>query len=72
MAIAGFVISLVFCGLLGLIFSIMGHNEIKRSGGAVTGGGFAIAGIVISIIRLIIEVIYVVVIIAVASGNAHV
>ncbi len=72
MAIAGFVISLVFCGLLGLIFSIMGHNEIKRSGGAVTGGGFAVAGIVISIIRLIIEVIYIVVIIAVASGNAHV
>lgn len=71
MAIAGFVLSLVFCGLLGLIFSIMGNNEIKRSGGTVTGGGFAIAGIVISIIRLIIEVIYVVAIIAFASNSHH-
>lgn len=70
MAIAGFVLSLLFCGLLGLIFSVMGHNEIKRSNGMVTGGGFAIAGIVISIIRLIIEIIYVVAIIVLAS-NSH-
>ena len=70
MAVAGFVLSLVFCGLLGLIFSIMGHNEVKRGGGAVTGGGLAIAGIVISIIRMIIEVIYIVAIIAFAS-NGH-
>lgn len=71
LAIAGFVLSLVFCGLLGLIFSIMGNNEVKRSGGAVTGGGLAIAGIVISSIRLVLEVIYLVVVISVATGNAH-
>ncbi len=71
MAIAGFVLSLVFCGLLGLIFSIMGHNEVKRGGGTVTGGGLAIAGIVISIIRLIIEVIYIVAIVAIASDGGH-
>jgi hypothetical protein len=69
LAIAGFVLSLVFCGLLGLIFSIMGSNEVKRSGGTVTGGGFALAGIIISSIRLVIEVIYIVVIIGLASSG---
>lgn len=53
MAIAGFVLSF-FCGLLGLIFSIIGHNECKSSNGAVTGDGLAVAGIVISIVSLVI------------------
>ena len=52
MAIAGFVLSF-FCGLLGLIFSCIGLSEVKKSGGAVTGGGLAIAGIVISIISML-------------------
>lgn len=69
LAIAGFVLSLVFCGLLGLIFSIMGRNEVRNSGGTVGGGGLATAGIVISIIRLVCEVIYVVVIISIASSG---
>jgi hypothetical protein len=34
--IAGFVLSLVVCGILGLIFSIMGNNEVKRSNGTLT------------------------------------
>lgn len=72
MAIAGFVMSLVFCGVLGLIFSIMGNNEVKRSNGTVTGGGLALAGIIISIVRIVCEIIYIVVIIAAVSGNAHV
>ncbi len=70
LAIAGFVLSLVFCGLLGLIFSVMGKNEIQRSGGTVVGSGFATAGIVISIIRLVIEVIYIVVVIAAVSSHS--
>jgi hypothetical protein len=69
MAIAGFVVSF-FCGLLGLIFSIMGHNECKRSEGMVDGDGLAIAGIVISAIGLLIWIIYIVAIIAVV-GSAH-
>jgi hypothetical protein len=52
MAIAGFVLSF-FCGLLGLIFSILGHNEVKRSSGTVGGGGLALAGIIISAIHLV-------------------
>lgn len=52
MAIAGFVLSFI-CGLLGLIFSIIGYNEVKRNNGMVTGGGLALAGIIISIIQLV-------------------
>src|SRR5262245_33495293 len=49
MAIAGFVLSF-FCGLLGLIFSIIGLNQINNSGGRLGGKGLAIAGIVISVV----------------------
>lgn len=52
MAIAGFILSF-FCGLLGLIFSIIGYNQVKNSSGALTGGGLAMAGIIISIISMI-------------------
>jgi len=52
MAIAGFVLAF-FCGLLGLIFSILGYNECKKSGGGVTGEGLAIAGIIISILSML-------------------
>jgi zinc-ribbon domain len=55
MAIAGFVLSFL-CGLLGLIFSIIGYNECKKSGGAITGEGLAIAGIIISIVNMLIGI----------------
>ncbi len=55
MAIAGFVLSF-FCGLLGLIFSVIGLNECKASNGAVGGGGLATAGIVISIVSMLINI----------------
>jgi hypothetical protein len=70
MAIAGFVVSF-FCGLLGLIFSIMGHNECKNSGGTVEGGGLAVAGIVISCITGILQIIYIIAIIAAVGGHHH-
>jgi|JI10StandDraft_1071094.scaffolds.fasta_scaffold459722_2 hypothetical protein len=71
-AIAGFVCSLVVCGLLGLIFSIMGNNEVKRSDGTVTGGGLATAGIIISAIRLVLEVIYIIWIISlIGDASSH-
>jgi hypothetical protein len=65
MAIAGFVLSF-FCGLLGLIFSILGRNECKRSNGTVGGEGLALAGIIISILQVVGAVLYTVVIIAFA------
>ena len=57
MAIAGFVLSF-FCGLLGLIFSVMGYNECKRSGGLVSGEGLAIAGIVLSVLGMLFGLAY--------------
>jgi hypothetical protein len=56
MAIAGFVCSF-FCGLLGLIFSIMGRNECKRSGGTIGGEGLALAGIIISCVSLALGIL---------------
>jgi hypothetical protein len=57
MAIAGFILSFL-CSILGLIFSIIGYNECKKSNGAVTGEGLAIAGIIISILGFIFTIIY--------------
>jgi len=56
MAIAGFVS--FFCSLLGLIFSCIGYSECKKSSGAVTGEGLAIAGIVISILGLLLSIVW--------------
>jgi len=56
MAIAGFVLSF-FCSLLGLIFSIIGYNECKNSGGQVTGEGMALAGIIISIVIMVLGIL---------------
>jgi hypothetical protein len=54
MAITGFVLSF-FCGLLGLIFSAIAMSQIKKSNGALKGGGLAIAGLVISIVAILIN-----------------
>lgn len=51
-AIAGFVLSFV-CGVLGLIFSLLGYSEAKKSNGRITGEGFALAGIIISIVSIV-------------------
>jgi hypothetical protein len=56
LAIAGFVCSF-FCGLVGLILSIMGRNECKRSGGTVGGEGLALAGIIISSLHFVAGVL---------------
>ena len=52
MAIAGFVISF-FCGVLGLVFSILGYRECREGEGRVQGAGLAIAGMVISVLMLL-------------------
>ena len=51
MCIAGFVCSLVLFGILGLVFSIIGIKECNEQG--YNGKGLAIAGLVISIIKVI-------------------
>jgi hypothetical protein len=71
MAIAGFVLALVSCSILGLIFSIIGYNECKRSNGEVEGQGLALAGIIISIVWLALGIIYVIIVAAMVSGARH-
>src|SRR5689334_20933386 len=66
LAIAGFVCSF-FCGLLGLILSIMGRNECKRSGGTVGGEGLALAGIIISSVALALGVLGILAAVAIPS-----
>lgn len=44
-------------GLVGLILGIMALGRIKRSGGTVGGRGLAIAGIILSIISLLLMVV---------------
>jgi hypothetical protein len=53
LAIAGFVTSF-FCGLLGLILSASALGECDRSNGRIGGRGFAVAGVVISIVSMIV------------------
>lgn len=66
LAIAGFVCSF-FCGLIGLILSILGRNECKRSGGTLKGEGLALAGIIISSVTLALSVIGVLAAIAIPA-----
>ena len=65
MAIAGFITSFLF-SIVGLILSIIGLNQINRTG--EKGKGLAIAGIIISTITLIVSVLLVVLIIAIVSS----
>ena len=53
MAIAGFILSFFFA-LLGLIFSIIGLNKSKTTN---SGRGLSIAGIIISIVSMVLAAI---------------
>jgi Zn-finger nucleic acid-binding protein len=53
LAIAGFICSF-FCGLLGLVLSIMAINQINRSNGHIGGRGFSTAGIIISVLSMML------------------
>ncbi len=66
MAIAGFVCSFV-CSLLGLILSVIGYNECKKSNGTVSGQGLALAGIIISIVGVALSVIWIVILVSIPA-----
>ena len=77
-AIAGFVLSIVgvvccsfvVCGILGLIFSIIGLNKANSSNG--NGKGLAIAGIIISSIAIVLTlVVYILYFIGYASVYSY-
>lgn len=56
-AILGLVFSILF-GLPGLIFSIIGLNQIKKTG--QEGKGMCIAGIIIYVVRLVLSIILII------------
>lgn len=58
LAIAGFVTSLLCCSVVGLGLSIAGLLQINKDPQYQLGKGFAIAGIVISALGLVLTVIY--------------
>lgn len=61
LAVAGFVLSFfgVFA-ILALIFSAVGKSQINRSNGTQGGGGLATAGLVLSIITLVLGLIIII------------
>lgn len=55
MALVGFVMSF-FNGLVGLILSIIGMSQIKKTG--EPGKGYALAGIIISSVTMLLGLVY--------------
>jgi multisubunit Na+/H+ antiporter MnhG subunit len=56
-------------GALGIIFSLVGLSQINRNPEFYEGRGLAIAGLVLSILSLLLAVIFVMV--ALATGHSH-
>jgi len=56
MAITGFVLSF-FCGILGIVFSAIGLSQTGKNPNQ-GGRGLAIAGLIISIVSLVISFIW--------------
>jgi hypothetical protein len=68
LAVLGLVFA-IFYGFLGIIFSIMGLNQIKKTG--EPGKGFAIAGIIIGIINTLATILLVVFLFAVIITTSN-
>jgi hypothetical protein len=76
-AMAGLIFGLLafFCcckflfGALGIIFSLVGLSQISRQPESYEGRGLAIAGLVLSILSLLLAVVLI--LIAMATGNFH-
>jgi len=50
----------VFTAIPALILGIMARKEVNASGGRQTGGGMAIAGIILGIVGIVVSVLFVV------------
>jgi hypothetical protein len=76
-AMAGMIFGIlaIFCcckflfGALGIIFSLVGLSQINRHPEFYEGRGLAIAGLILSILSLLLAVVLI--IIAAATGNFH-
>ncbi|MBT7706168.1 DUF4190 domain-containing protein [archaeon] len=67
-AITGFVLSLLNLGLIGIVFSVFGLNDIKKTG--KRGKGLGVAGLTINIISIIIGFVWLAIIILAISSVA--
>jgi hypothetical protein len=52
---------LAICSLLALIFGILARKEITASGGMISGGGMALAGIILGAVGLALWVVLIIV-----------
>ena len=59
-SLAGIIVLALPCGIVGLIFSVLGFNEIQRST-EYKGRGFALAGIVVAILDVVVWLIGIIV-----------
>ena len=67
MAILGLVFAFVF-PLVGLILSIIARGQIKRTG--QRGSGLALAGLILSVVFLVLGIIAVIVAVSSSSGTS--
>ena len=65
-AMAGILLAAIPCGIVGLIFSCLGKKETEKSN--LGGRGFAIAGIVVSILDIVFGVIAIIMMFAFAEA----
>ncbi len=56
-------------GALGIVFALIGLSQINRQPGLYEGRGLAIAGLVLSIVSLLLA--FVLITLALATGNFH-
>jgi hypothetical protein len=71
LAIVSVLCFIPFTGIAAIIFGFLARRDINRSGGAVGGGGMAIAGIVIGSLSTLLSIIYVVAMVGMAISAKH-
>jgi hypothetical protein len=76
LAIASMVCSFFFLiygipAILAIIFGFISRNQIKRSQGAQTGGGMALAGIIIGFVGILFWIVVIIVAVAVVNHCNH-
>ena len=76
-ATSGWAIASLICAILGMsilaiIFGYVGRNEIRNSGGRITGDGLALAGLIIGWIEIALGVLAValIILITIVAANA--
>src|SRR5215470_10375899 len=57
-AIASLICAIIGFSILAIIFGYVGRNEIRNSGGRITGDGLALAGLIIGWIEIALGVLF--------------